>query len=106
MSTKKLIKDGQVAVIVSPGYGAGWSTWNGEYGEKIIFDPVLVQMILDGKSSAKLEKYAETVYPDAYLGGLGKAKIEWVTVGSKFKIDEHDGYESIVILDPDYGYTA
>lgn len=106
MNTKKLIKDGQVAVIVSPGYGAGWSTWNNEYGEKIVFDPALAQMILDGKSREELEKYAKKVYPDAYAGGLGKAEVEWVAAGSRFKIDEYDGYESIVILSPDYGYTA
>ena len=27
--TEKYIKDGQVAVAYSPGFGAGWSTWNG-----------------------------------------------------------------------------
>ena len=106
MNTEKLIKDGQVAVIVSPGYGAGWSTWNPEYGEKIVFDPVLAQMILDKKSNAELEEYVETVYPGAYSGGLGEAEVEWVPVGTRFKIDEYDGYESIVILSPDYGYTA
>ena len=106
VSTKKLIKDGQVAVIVSTGYGAGWSTWNIEYGEKMVFDPVLAQMILDGKSNAELDKYAKEAYPDAYIGGLGKAEVEWVAVGSRFMIDEYDGYESIVILSPEYGYTA
>ena len=24
----KLIRDGKVAVLISPEYGAGWSTWN------------------------------------------------------------------------------
>ena len=23
----KVIRDGKVAVIISPGFGAGWSTW-------------------------------------------------------------------------------
>ena len=26
--TEKYIKDGKVAVAYSPGFGAGWSTWN------------------------------------------------------------------------------
>ena len=25
---EKIIEDGKVAVLVSKGYGAGWSTWN------------------------------------------------------------------------------
>ena len=25
---EKVVRDGKVAVLVSPGYGAGWSTWN------------------------------------------------------------------------------
>ena len=32
---EKLERDGKVAILYSPGYGAGWSTWNddndGEY---------------------------------------------------------------------------
>ena len=24
----KCIRDGKVAILYSPGYGAGWSTWN------------------------------------------------------------------------------
>lgn len=27
----KVIRDGMVAVIYSPGYGAGWSSWNRDY---------------------------------------------------------------------------
>lgn len=106
MSTPKLINDGQAAVIVSPGFGAGWSTWNSKYGEKIVFDPVLAQMILDEKGSEELNAYAEITYPDVYAGGLSEAVVEWVPVGERFTIDEYDGSESLTILGPDYGYTA
>ena len=40
----KVIRDGKVAVVVSPGFGAGWSTWafRGEedYRDFMMFDPV------------------------------------------------------------------
>lgn len=32
------------AVLVSPGYGAGWSTWNSEHGgEKLAYDKRIVE---------------------------------------------------------------
>ena len=44
---EKLIVDGKVAVLVSRGFGAGWSTWMSDYPE-CVFDPVLAQMLIDG----------------------------------------------------------
>ena len=43
---KKVIENGQVAVIYSPGFGAGWYTWNqGRFpelndGTALLFDPI------------------------------------------------------------------
>lgn len=42
---KKLIRDGKVAVLVSPGFGAGWSTWNGD-DEDAIFNKRLALAVL------------------------------------------------------------
>ena len=46
---EKYIKDGKVGVLVSPGYGAGWSTW-GDDGlrDQLALDSRLVQAKLDG----------------------------------------------------------
>jgi hypothetical protein len=41
---KKLIRDGKVAVLYSPGFGAGWSTWNQELPE-LVFNPVIVDFV-------------------------------------------------------------
>lgn len=107
--TDKYIKDGKVAVIVSLGYGAGWGTWNWEYPD-IVFDPVLVKMILEhqqldkgGQSTQldnffnRVETYANEKYPGAYLGGAWGLDIEWVPEGEKFRIQEYDGAESIIL---------
>lgn len=106
MKVNKLVKDGLVAVIVSPGFGAGWSTWNSESEERMIFDPILAQMILDGKTIEDLELYAKDKYPEAYLGGLSDAEVEWVPVGSRFTINEYDGNESLTMFSPDFGFSA
>lgn len=36
-------------VLVSPGFGAGWSTWNSEYGQALATDPELVALVKAGK---------------------------------------------------------
>ena len=47
LKMEKVIKSGLVAVLISPEFGAGWSTWNPTCPE-IIFDPVVVGMFEDG----------------------------------------------------------
>ena len=39
----KLVRDGLIAVIVSPGHGAGWYSWHGI--EELLFDPSIVAWI-------------------------------------------------------------
>lgn len=95
---KKLIKDGMTAVLVSPGYGAGWSTWLYSYPD-CLFDGELAQMILDKEDDETLLKYCQKTYVDGYFGGLYDLEVVWLPVGTKFAIREHDGYESIEILE-------
>jgi len=40
---------GQVAVLYSPGFGSGWSTWAAVTDNACLFDPETVQWVLDGK---------------------------------------------------------
>lgn len=86
----KLIKDGQVAVLVSRGYGSGW----GSEGLNV-FEPEIVEAILDGKSDRDIEAIAEDIYPNHYLGGLDGLEVQWVPVGTRFRIEEYDGAESL-----------
>lgn len=105
----KLIRDGRVAVIYSNGYGAGWSTWNSEYGEALIFDPGIADLVLDrvaGKLPQELEAYITLKYPDAYQGGVRNLAVKWVPEGTQFRIEEHDGSETVVLFDDDDWITA
>ena len=46
---EKYIKDGMVAVVIAPSFGGGWSSWNAELKETLVFHPAIVQMVLDGR---------------------------------------------------------
>ena len=95
---KKLIRDGKVAVLVSRGFGAGWSTWN--YDEpQMLYDPVIAEMLEQSKSESEIEQYCEEQYPNAYLGGLDGLCVEWLPIGTAFQIHEYDGSESVEIRD-------
>jgi len=92
---EKVIKDGMVAVVFSPGYGAGWYTWNStHYGAELVFDPMIVDMVLNNKKD-ELMTYLAMRYPEAYIGGADDLAVKWLPVGSEFRIHEYDGNESI-----------
>lgn len=91
---KKVIRDGMVAVLYSPGYGAGWYSWNWNHPE-CVFDPNIVAMVEAGQHD-QIEAYCKTAYgTDLYPGGAEQLKIEWIPVGTLFNIREYDGHESI-----------
>lgn len=93
----KVIKDGRVAVLYSPGYGSGWYTWNQEFPE-LIFSPAVVKLVEQEKFD-ELETYMELKYPEVFKGGMMDLEIEWIPVGTEFRIHEYDGSESIEIKD-------
>jgi hypothetical protein len=99
---KKVVRDGKVAVIVSPGYGFGFYT----YGAPVeaIFDPVLVELV-ENEKYKDAANYIEKTYPDAYIGDAD-LNVRWIPEGTKFRIDEYDGAENIVLLDETNYITA
>lgn len=99
----KLVKDAKVAVIISPGYGAGWSTWNRKNSEELLFDRELAEAILNGENRFEV---AERKWPEVYKGGLEEAEVQWVEMGSRFFVEECDGDEVLTIIGPDFGYIA
>jgi hypothetical protein len=102
----KVIRDGKVAVIVSPGFGAGWSTWAHTAGdEAAVFAPDVIAWIESGRTNPP-NAYALFAEKYGYTGGLGAAVIEWVDVGTRFEISEYDGSEDLRILTPETGYVA
>jgi len=100
---QKLIRDGQVAVLVSPGFGAGWYTWH--FIDELVYDPSIVQWI-ETQELDKALAYVKLKYPDAYVGGLEDLVVEWVPVGELFRIEEYDGSESLVLESEQRWMTA
>lgn len=91
----------EVAVLYSPGYGAGWYSWTDKTNTDMLFDVKLVRWVLDDKptdQATEIESYIEKTYPDAYCGSnIYNMKIAWVPYGTRFRIHEYDGSESVIL---------
>ena len=96
---EKHIVDGKVAVLYSPGFGAGWSTWAYDDTEQAMaMDRDLVLAFLDGGVDA-LVKVTAQKYPDNYKGGAEDVEVAWLPEGTRFEIREYDGSETLHTLD-------
>lgn len=104
---RKVIKDGNVAVLYSPGFGAGWSTWN-DMRADMVFCPEIVEKILSGEE-VTVEFCKEIFNCDdnnldpkgehMYFDGASDLEVVWLYKGTVFTIDEYDGSESLNIQD-------
>ena len=96
---EKHIVDGKVAVLYSPGFGAGWSTWAyGDSEQAMAMDRDLVLAFLNGGVDA-LVKITEQKYPDNYTGGADDVVVAWLPEGTRFEIREYDGSETLHTID-------
>lgn len=102
----KVVRDGQVAVLYSPDYGAGWSTWAAQdIREAVLFDPAMVELV-EAENWEELQVYVTLKYPDMFCGGLKDLQIEWIPEGTQFIVNEYDGNESIQTRESTIWYTA
>ena len=104
----KVIRKGQVAVLYSPGYGAGWYTWNTDYPQ-LMFHPQLVEWAEKGlPEDIDLEEWLQNEFNvpenDSIFTGGWPVKVEWLPEGIIFRINEYDGSESIEILNIESNY--
>jgi len=104
---EKVVRDGKVAVLLSAGYGAGWGSWNYGVHDVIMFHPKIVQMVEDGREMDITEEWleGELGLEGVYTGGREGLYIKWVPEGTKFRLDEYDGAESIT-TDEDLNMVA
>lgn len=94
--TKKVKGKTKVAVLISMGYGAGWSTWNQRFAHFLLFDKGLVERVLR-EDLNEIGDYIKDKIGDqhVFLGGLDGITVVWVDEGVKFVVNEYDGSESI-----------
>lgn len=100
---EKVIKDGKVGVLVSPGFGAGFSTWG--YPTEAIFDPTLIELVENQKVQEAVD-YCEAKWPNEYSGGVQDLRVTWVPEGKEFIIEEYDGAESLMLKEEYNWITA
>ena len=88
-------------VLVSRGFGAGWSTWNTEDGTALATDVGLVSLVEEGASPEVLRSYVGEVWPEAYDGGVADLYVVEVPAGALWRLSEYDGSESLEVLNTD-----
>jgi hypothetical protein len=99
----KVVRDGKVAVLYSPGFGAGWYSWETE--PALLFDPEIVAAV-EADDQEAIHARAEQIKPGGYFGGADQLTIEWLPVGTIFRIDEYDGSESVYTQSDYQWFTA
>lgn len=83
----------ELGVLVSHGFGAGWSSWN---NEEIAYDKRIIEKFLENPSLDEMcEFIASLGYNKPYMGGYGGLTLEFIPRGTMFCIHEYDGAESI-----------
>jgi hypothetical protein len=97
---EKIIRNGKVAVIVSPGYGSGWATGSLEHRDMLLFDRAFVLALEAGVKDIEPVLNARlgpknNVYP----GGWCNCEIEWLDQGTRFSIQEYDGAECLFLIE-------
>lgn len=117
-------KENSTGVLISYGFGAGWSTWNKDYPE-LAYDKRVIEFWLSHKDDKKFNhdvtsyehndanskvldflRSLEYVDDDAHICLLGwdDIDLEFVPNGQLFRIDEYDGAESIELFDDSDGW--
>lgn len=99
MTDKYINAKGLVGVIISPGFGAGFHSWNDIPG--LCFDRDIIEMIIDDKPYQEIESFVRAKYDHTgYVStlGLAQAEVHWVEPGTQFFIDEYDGSESLTLI--------
>jgi len=94
---------GEFAVLVSPGFGAGWSTWGAD-----VFDPAAVVSVLSSLTCEDYEGLFEElngIPVEEYTGGYRDLEVIWVKPGTQFRVEEYDGSESLIVNSSDYWLT-
>lgn len=100
---EKVIRNGQVGVLVSSGFGAGFYTWGAPL--EAIFNPTLIDLIENEKRQEAID-FVEKTWEDLSTGGVRNMRVVWIDEGTEFHIDEYDGSESIQFKETTEWITA
>ena len=100
---------GQMKVLVSRGYGAGWSTWN---DPRMAFDERLIRAFECGITQENMKElcvecgYTDIYGKPPYMGGFKQLEVVDIPSGELFQIMEYDGSEYIEYFEDSDWYLA
>ena len=86
---------GEIGILVSGGFGAGWSTWASSNRDFLTMNKTLIEMCLQNTSQIKVDDYLESHNIDTYTGGWKDCRVEYLPPNTPFHINEYDGSESL-----------
>jgi hypothetical protein len=93
MVEKYYNENDELGVLISVGWGAGWSTWN---NEELAYDKRIIEKWLKKVSADEMCEYVESLgYARPYMGGYDDLRLRFIPRGTMFCIHEYDGAESI-----------
>jgi hypothetical protein len=93
---EKVIREGKVGVLISPGYGAGFYNWGAPI--EAIFNPTLIELVEQQKVEEAID-FVEKTWEGVYSGGVQDLQVVWIEEGTRFIIEEYDGAESFLFED-------
>lgn len=87
-------------ILYSPGYGAGWTTWNdGKVAKYMLTHEATIKAVESGKGLAKaleqLKQECKDKFNKDYVCVLGARDLRVLTVYGRVKIDDCEGNESV-----------
>ncbi len=90
-----------IGVLISPGYGSGWSTYNNDIGIALDRDVISYWLYYKGnRTQEELEEdFARMGYDVEDFYGWKDIQLVWVPVEATFRIAEYDGSEYVEIFD-------
>lgn len=96
-------------VLISPGFGAGWSTWaDGALKHDMLFDAKLIAAvedpdvdIYDGALDDFVARMKAKHGADTHIYTGGAHDLRVVEVEGQFHVDEYDGSESLCLRNDD-----
>jgi hypothetical protein len=89
-------------ILYSPGYGAGWTSWNTGEVAKLMIDYQPIIDALEGgdmmsdrhPAVIQLKQECSEKFGESYVCFLGAENLKVATVSGKVRINEYDGSES------------
>lgn len=109
----KIVREGKVGVLYSSEYGSGWYTWHNY--KDLLTDPEVVHLVDEREKAPeelriyfneKIVNYCERKYPGGHWNGVGQLAIEWIPLGTIYRVCEYDGKERIELQDDIMWLTA